>query len=31
LARDPDVAALRFHTRWLEAWLDAGPLATAPS
>jgi acetyl-CoA carboxylase biotin carboxylase subunit len=31
LARDPEVAALRFHTRWLEAWLDAHPLAAASS
>ena len=23
LAADPDVAAHRYHTRWLEAWLDA--------
>jgi acetyl-CoA carboxylase, biotin carboxylase subunit len=28
LARDPDVSALRFHTRWLETWLEAAPLAT---
>jgi len=27
LVRDPDVAAARFHTRWLETWLAANPLA----
>ena len=27
LAADPDVTALRFHTRWLEAWLETNPLA----
>jgi acetyl-CoA carboxylase biotin carboxylase subunit len=27
LARDPDVAALNIHTRWLEAWLETHPLA----
>ncbi len=26
LADDPEVAAGRFHTRWLESWLEAGPL-----
>jgi acetyl-CoA carboxylase biotin carboxylase subunit len=29
LAADPDVAALRIHTRWLEAWLETNPLAAA--
>jgi acetyl-CoA carboxylase biotin carboxylase subunit len=28
LVRDPDVVAGRFHTRWLESWLAANPLAT---
>jgi acetyl-CoA carboxylase, biotin carboxylase subunit len=28
LARDADVAAARFHTRWLETWLAANPLAS---
>jgi acetyl-CoA carboxylase biotin carboxylase subunit len=27
LVRDPDVAALNIHTRWLEAWLETHPLA----
>jgi acetyl-CoA carboxylase biotin carboxylase subunit len=27
LVRDADVAAARFHTRWLETWLAANPLA----
>jgi len=27
LVRDADVAAARFHTRWLETWLAAHPLA----
>ncbi|WP_181704840.1 acetyl-CoA carboxylase biotin carboxylase subunit [Chthonobacter rhizosphaerae] len=27
LAADPSVAAGDFHTRWLEGWLDANPLA----
>jgi acetyl-CoA carboxylase biotin carboxylase subunit len=27
LAADPDVAALKIHTRWLEAWLEINPLA----
>jgi acetyl-CoA carboxylase, biotin carboxylase subunit len=27
LTRDPDVAAMRFHTRWLETWLETTPLA----
>ncbi len=27
LARDPDVAVLNIHTRWLEAWLETHPLA----
>jgi acetyl-CoA carboxylase, biotin carboxylase subunit len=26
LARDPEVAAAQFHTRWLEGWLEANPL-----
>jgi len=26
LVRDADVAAARFHTRWLETWLAANPL-----
>jgi acetyl-CoA carboxylase biotin carboxylase subunit len=26
LARDPEVGAARFHTRWLEGWLEANPL-----
>jgi acetyl-CoA carboxylase, biotin carboxylase subunit len=25
LVRDADVAAARFHTRWLEVWLAANP------
>jgi acetyl-CoA carboxylase biotin carboxylase subunit len=31
LARDPDVAALNVHTRWLEAWLETHPLTATPS
>jgi acetyl-CoA carboxylase biotin carboxylase subunit len=27
LVRDADVAAARFHTRWLETWLATNPLA----
>ncbi len=27
LVRDADVAAARFHTRWLDTWLAANPLA----
>jgi acetyl-CoA carboxylase biotin carboxylase subunit len=30
LVRDADVAAARFHTRWLESWLAANPLANSP-
>ena len=30
LVRDPDVAAGRFHTRWLEDWLERRPLAPVP-
>jgi acetyl-CoA carboxylase biotin carboxylase subunit len=30
LARDGEVAAARFHTRWLEDWLAANPLAANP-
>jgi acetyl-CoA carboxylase biotin carboxylase subunit len=29
LVRDADVAAARFHTRWLDTWLVANPLAEA--
>ena len=29
LARDPEVGAARFHTRWLEVWLEANPLPPA--
>ena len=29
LVRDADVAAARFHTRWLETWLATNPLATS--
>ncbi len=28
LANDASVAAFRFHTRWLESWLEANPLTT---
>jgi acetyl-CoA carboxylase biotin carboxylase subunit len=31
LAGDPDVKAGEFHTRWLETWLAAHPLAAATS
>jgi acetyl-CoA carboxylase, biotin carboxylase subunit len=31
LAVDPEVAALRFHTRWLESWLASNPMAAATS
>jgi acetyl-CoA carboxylase biotin carboxylase subunit len=31
LVRDPDVAAARLHTRWLENWLATNPLARAVS
>jgi acetyl-CoA carboxylase, biotin carboxylase subunit len=31
LAVDADVAALRFHTRWLETWLASNPFALAAS
>jgi acetyl-CoA carboxylase, biotin carboxylase subunit len=31
LAADPEVAALRFHTRWLETWLASNPIAAAAS
>ena len=27
LVRDPDVAAHRTHTRWLESWLNSHPIA----
>ena len=30
LVRDPEVAAGRFDTRWLEAWLERKPLAPVP-
>jgi acetyl-CoA carboxylase biotin carboxylase subunit len=30
LVRDADVAAARFHTRWLETWLAANQLASSP-
>jgi acetyl-CoA carboxylase, biotin carboxylase subunit len=28
LARDPELAAHRTHTRWLESWLATNPIAT---
>jgi len=31
LAADADVAALSFHTRWLETWLASNPFALAAS
>ena len=31
LAVDTEVAALRFHTRWLETWLASNPVAAAAS
>ena len=31
LARNPDVAALNIHTRWLEAWLETNPLSNPPN
>ncbi len=31
LARDPEVAAGRVHTRWLEGWLDRAALDTSPT
>jgi acetyl-CoA carboxylase biotin carboxylase subunit len=31
LAGDPEVAAGRVHTRWLEGWLEANPLAPSPA
>ena len=30
LADDPDVAAHKIHTRWLEAWLERNPLSPLP-
>jgi acetyl-CoA carboxylase, biotin carboxylase subunit len=30
LARDPELAAHRTHTGWLESWLAANPVATSP-
>ncbi len=30
LANDPEVAAHKIHTRWLETWLERNPLSMAP-
>jgi acetyl-CoA carboxylase biotin carboxylase subunit len=30
LANDPEVAAHKFHTRWLETWLERNPLSMPP-